>query len=63
MISARELKHIEHMKGLHYRSNMGILTKRDYRYIHSVLVGERLKAGRKMLAYLEGWQKYAKAKA
>ena len=59
MICARELKHIEHIAGLHQRSKMGTLTKRDYRYIHSVLVGERLKAGRKMLAYLEGWQKYA----
>ena len=61
MICARELKHIEHINGLHYRNKMGTLTKRDYRYIHSVLVGERLKAGRKMLAYLEGWQKYVKA--
>ena len=59
MISARELKHIEHMNALHHRNKMGTLTKRDYRYIHSVLVGERLKAERKMLMYLEGWVKYA----
>ena len=60
MISAREQKYLALMAGLHERSKAGTLSRKDLRYIHTMLLGDRLAAGRKMLAYLEGWVKYAK---
>ena len=59
MISVREQKYLALMAGLHDRSKAGTLTRRDLRYIHTMLIGDRLAAERKMYFYLEGWAKYA----
>ena len=59
MISEREQKYLALMSGLHGRSKAGTLSRKDLRYIHTMLLGDRLAAERKMLAFLEGWQKYA----
>ena len=59
MISDREQKYLALMAGLHARSKANTLTKKDLRYIHTMLIGDRLAAERKMLIYLDGWQKYA----
>ena len=60
MISAREVEYLAVMAGLHERSNSNSLTKKDYRFIHAALVGDRLAASRKLYIYLESWAKYAR---
>ena len=53
MICDREQKYLALMAGLRERSKARTLSRKDLRYIHTMLMGDRLEAGRKMLAFLE----------
>lgn len=59
-ITQRERQFLSLMAGIDRRRLAGKLSKKDYKFIHAGLVGDRLEWDRKLLIYLEGWVKYAK---